>query len=520
MRIGLDVGGTHTDAVLLSGTDVVAATKTPTTADVTGGVRNALRDLLSEPVAARVRAVMIGTTTFTNALVEGKRLTPTAAIRLGLPATAAIPPMTGWPARLREALRGRWRLCDGGYEYDGSTLSEVVPEQLRAAAEELAGEGVRAVAVSSVFAPVNGDAELRAAQIVGETVPELRVTCSHEVGSIGLLERENAAILNAALGELAEETIAALTAAVADSGVTAPLLLSQNDGTLMALDHARRFPIRAIASGPTNSMRGAALLSGVDDCAVIDIGGTTTDIGVLSGGVPREASSLTTLAGVRTNGRMPDLLSLGIGGGSLVRGDTVGPDSVGHDLTTRALAFGGSTLTATDLATAAGWADVGDRSLLDGVDPARARRVLAGIGRRIADAVDRMRTSPEPLPAVVVGGGSVLLPHPTEELPDLRRPEHYAVANAIGAAIAAVGGEVDRVVHFGTRRRRDVLAEAKEEAVARAEAAGARAGSVRVVALEEIPLAYLTSGATRVRIKAVGDLDIDRLPGEPEVSCA
>jgi hypothetical protein len=133
------------------------------------------------------------------------------------------------------------------------------------------------------------------------------------------------------------------------------------------------------------------------------------------------------------------------------------------------------------------------------------------VGERIAEAVDRMRTSPEPLPVVVVGGGSVLVPDVLPGLDDIRRPVNFAVANAVGAAIAEVGGEVDRVVQAGSGRRERVLEDVKHQAVERAEAAGARPDTVRVVEVEEVPLAYVPSGAVRVRVKAIGQLDVTRL---------
>jgi N-methylhydantoinase A/oxoprolinase/acetone carboxylase beta subunit len=534
MRVGIDVGGTNTDAVLVAGrqdedVQVLAAVKTPTTGDVTAGVVTAITELLRDApegfTPGEITAVMIGTTHFTNAVVAARDLTPTAALRLGLPATAAIPPLTGWPARLRAAVGDHAYLCHGGYEYDGAELSSLDVDELRRTAAEIAAAGVRSVALSSVFAPVNGAMEQEAAQILRAEVPELHVSCSHEFGRIGLLERENATILNAALIELADRLADALTAALVEAGIAAPLLLSQNDGTLMDIGYCRRFPAATFASGPTNSMRGAGFLSGVSDCAVIDVGGTTTDIGMLVGGFPREAPAITDIAGIRTNWRMPDVLSLGIGGGSLVRqftnGDqtTVGPDSVGFELTNRALVFGGDTLTLTDVAVAAGQARVGTMTaLVRRFDDERARAVLAGVNERIADAVDRMRTSPDPLPVILVGGGSVVLPDALPGLPDVRRPEHSDVANAIGAAIAKVGGELDRVVQIPEGTRERVLTEVLAEAVARAESAGARAGSVEIVEITEVPLAYLPGGATRVRVKAIGDLDLERMP--IGVSCA
>jgi N-methylhydantoinase A/oxoprolinase/acetone carboxylase beta subunit len=513
MRIGIDVGGTNTDAVLMDGMRVVAEVKAATSADVTTGIVAVLRGLVDRSgiPAQGVEAVMIGTTHFTNAVVEAKRLVPTAAVRLGLPATRALPPMVGWPERLRTALGGNVYLCHGGHEFDGREISPLDPDELRRVAEDVRERGIRSIAVSSVFSPVNAELEEEAAAVLGEELPGVPISLSHEIGRMGLLERENATIVNACLRELAVQIVAAFRAALAELGIEAPVYLSQNDGTLMAVEYAERYPVATFASGPTNSMRGAALLSGEQDCAVVDIGGTTSDIGVLHHGFPREAAVSVEIGGVRTNFRMPDVLSLGLGGGSLVRGEedtlTIGPDSVGYELTSRARVFGGDTLTASDLAVAAGRASFGVR-----VDVERAvvERGLALAEQMIAETVDRMKTSPDPIPVVVVGGGSVLLGDGLAGASRLVRPEHFAVANAIGAAIAQVGGEVERVFALDRMTRDAALDEAKAEATAKAIAAGATASSVRIVDVEDVPLPYIPGNATRIKVKAVGDLEFGR----------
>ena len=169
------------------------------------------------------------------------------------------------------------------------------------------------------------------------SVPTSRSPSPTGSGRIGLLERENAALLNACLIELARHDHARLHARpCAASGIAAPLYLTQNDGTVMLAEVAEAYPVYSFASGPTNSMRGAAFLSKRDEALVIDVGGTTTDIGSLRHGFPREANNVVEIGGVRTLFRMPDLLSLGLGGGTIVstagvqRGPlTIGPASVG-----------------------------------------------------------------------------------------------------------------------------------------------------------------------------------------------
>ncbi|WP_347351029.1 hydantoinase/oxoprolinase family protein [Intrasporangium sp.] len=513
-RLGIDVGGTNTDAVLLEGSKVVAATKAPTTPDVTSGITAAITNLTTatglDP--RDVAAVMIGTTHFINALVEGTRLTPTAAIRFGLPATSALPPLVDWPDRLSSAIGGLSFLCHGGHEYDGSRIADLDEVEFRAVLDKAVSAGARSFAISSVFSPVNAEFELRAAEIIAEQLPNAPVSLSHEIGRMGLLGRENATVINAALRELAETVTHGLTGAVRGLGFTAPVFLSQNDGTLMDVDYARRYPVATFASGPTNSMRGAAFLSGLRDCAVVDVGGTTTDVGILQNGFPREASVDVAVAGIQTNFRMPDVLSIGIGGGSRVTGlgsePQVGPQSVGYRLTEQALVFGGDVLTATDVAVAAGVADIGDRGRVAQLDQGAARAVLDHVAERMAELVDRMRISADPIPVVAVGGGSILVPDVLASASEVLRPEHFPAANAIGAAIAEVGGEVDRVFSIDPGRRDTVRDEARQEAVDRAVAAGARPESVRVVDIEEVPLAYLPGNATRIRVKAVGELSL------------
>lgn len=513
MHIGIDVGGTNTDAVLMDGSTSLAGVKHSTTPDVTSGIVQAIEDLRAQHAfdGADIEAVMIGTTHFINALVQAKRLALTAALRLGLPATRALPPLVDWPEVLVEALEARWYLAHGGYEFDGRPISPLDPEELRAHARDMGEHGIRSVAISSVFSPVNHDLELQAAAIVKEELgPEVAISLSHEIGRIGLLERENATIINAALRELAGEIVDGLTAAVRAHGIDAPIFLSQNDGTLMDEDFVRRYPVATFASGPTNSMRGAAVTSGLETCAVVDVGGTTADIGLLIGGFPRETANEVKVAGIRTNFRMPDVLSLGIGGGSIVDTETgeVGPESVGYRLTSEALVFGGSTLTATDIAVAAGRAQVGDPAKVAHLDPELIQRVLTRIAERIAEAVDRMRTSPDPIPVVAVGGGSILLPDSLPIFGAVARPENYAVANAIGASIAQVGGEIDKVVSIDPAGRDETIAALKQEAVEKAVAAGARPDSVAIIDFDEVPIPYLPGNATRVRAKAVGDLEM------------
>ena len=274
----------------------------------------------------------------------------------------------------------------------------------------------------------------------------------------------------------------------------------------MDAEFVRQFPALTFASGPTNSLRGACKLTGLDDAIVVDIGGTTSDIGILQGGFPRESNIVIEVGGVRTNFRMPDILAIGLGGGSLVSNDGrhIGPRSVGHDLVREGLAFGGATTTATDLLVAAGRAQVGSHPVnLD------SQVISAGLEsiRDILDlGIEKMMPSSDPLPVILVGGGALLVSDSIDAASEVLRPEHSGVANAIGAAIAQIGGEVERLVNYRELPRAEALRQVSEEAVAMAVGAGADEATVRVADIEETTISYMAEGSTRLRIKAVGDV--------------
>ncbi len=512
LRIGIDVGGTNTDAVLMAGTAVLATHKTPTTPDTTTGIANALKIILTETKIApeAISAVMFGTTHFINAVVERQRLTPVAAVRLGLPATSALPPMVDWPDDLRQALGNCSYLAHGGYEFDGREISRLDDTELYAIAADIRDRGIRSIALSSVFSLVNPQLEESAADLLCAEIPQASITRSHEIGRIGLLERENAAILNACLHDLATQIVHAFSTALHDLAIHAPFYLSQNDGTLMNAAFAEKYPVFTFASGATNSMRGAAFLSGIKEAMVVDIGGTTTDVGMLMQGLPREASVVVNVGGVRTNFRMPDVYSFGLGGGSRIHHQDgrlrVGPDSVGYALQEQALVFGGTTLTATDIAVAQGGAEIGDTSAVQALDRQLVNDTVDNIHEQVAVAVDRMKTSAAAIPVIIVGGGSILIDRSLLGTTELIKPPHFAVANAVGAAIAQVGGETDRIFSLEKTSREEALADARSEATQKAIEAGADGASVQIVDVEEVPLAYLPSSATRIRVKAVGDL--------------
>ena len=465
-KLGIDVGGTNTDAVLIDESmNVVAAVKQHTTKDVYGGIMNAVDAVLEESGvdAALINQAMLGTTQCTNAIVERKGLSPIAILRIGAPATEGIPPMVDWEDSIR-AVCVDWMIIGGGFEFNGKRLNEFDEEACRAFLNKVKGK-IKALAISCVFSTMRNDDEVRAAQIAHEILGEdFPVSVSSEIGSMGLIERENATILNAALHLVAERFTEGFAKSLAERGITeADVYLSQNDGTLMTIDPARRYPILTIACGPTNSIR------------------------------------------------MPDVISIGLGGGSIVREHedgtvTVGPDSVGYEITKKALVFGGDTLTATDIAVRLGMAEVGDASKVAHIDEGFAKKAMAVMREMVEEGIDMMKVSNDDIDAILVGGGCIILPTDLAGTATCVKPEFSGCANAIGSAISKVSGTYEALVDYDETPRDQALEAARAAAIEAAVEAGAVRETVEIIDSEDVPLQYYPGHTNRVKVKAAGDL--------------
>ena len=212
---GVDVGGTNTDAVVVDRDGTIRARiKVPTTPDPAEGIVDALRQVVGSRSVARVS---FGTTHALNAIVRRQGLRRVALIRLGSPGTEAIPPLTGWPDDLAAATSaGAW-IARGGVEIDGRHVA-VDPAEIVRIAGEIASDGAAgAIAVVGTFSPLDPAQERQTAARLAEATG-LPVSISSEIGGLGLLERENATVLNAALGDLVERLVNGLVTATSRLG--------------------------------------------------------------------------------------------------------------------------------------------------------------------------------------------------------------------------------------------------------------------------------------------------------------
>ncbi|ATY66819.1 hydantoinase [Cordyceps militaris] len=530
LRIGVDVGGTNTDGVIVDPTQlhsenrgIIAWHKAPTTPEPSHGIGEAITAMFKsaniEPLS--VASVTIGTTHFVNAVVErdASRLSKVAVLRLCGPFSKFVPPCVDWPADMRDLILGHYALLKGGLEIDGDLISNISEAEIEEQGRIIREKGLGSVVINGVFSPIDTvqRQEERAAEIIRKAVPGCDVVCSKDIANLGFLERENAAILNASILKFARHTIMAFQRPVKKLGMKCPVFITENDGTVLSGQAAARFPIRTFSSGPTNSMRGAAFLAhGQLETAamVVDIGGTTTDVGLLQmNGFPRQQAAYSELAGIRMNFPCPDIKSIGLGGGSIVRKDpvSVGPDSVGYNLTKDAIAFGGSTLTATDCTVLSNaQLQLGDRKLVENlISPSQLETIQNTIKEKLERVIDKMKTSPEDVPVFLVGGGAIIAPDSLKGASKVIKPRWAEVANAIGAAMARVSAVIDVVKSTESKSATEWLHEIGQDAIRKTIAAGASAESAEIVEMESFPLQYINH-KTRFIIRAAGDFDFSK----------
>lgn len=506
--IGIDVGGTHTDAVLVNNCgQIIARKKCLTTSPIEVGFKEGLCSLLSFCTPSEVEGVFVGTTHATNALLERKRLYKVGVIRIAGHRPDALPPCSGWPSDLQEVVFAGSMTINGGFECDGKAITLFSPQEARQAVRHLVNSGAESIAITGVFSPILSSQEEACAEevrtLMGETFP---LSLSSQIGGIGFIERENATVLNSALQRALDLGFKSFKVVTEAQGISAPLWMAQNDGSILPVEQALQFPILTLASGPTNSFVGASKLTQIDDAIVIDIGGTSSDIGKVSKGYAARSTQKVNVGGVMLNFKSPDLLALAIGGGTLV-GDKassypLSKKSCGKELLSQAQIFGGETLTLTDVACIAQAKELPGGCLgRVNLDKRAALAIMDSVHSKLSEAIARMKGRESSLPVIVVGGGAFFMEgfsHPSS----LLIPKDHDVANAYGAALAQVSATIDTVVSLEEREK--TLDALKEKAEQKAVENGASVGAVALVDLTIIPYHYMPDQFARVIVKAAG----------------
>jgi N-methylhydantoinase A/oxoprolinase/acetone carboxylase beta subunit len=316
--IGLDTGGTYTDAIALeAGRRIIASAKALTTHwDLSVGVGAALRAVLTalpEGAPGRVALVSVSTTLATNAVVEN-RFSPICAILVGFNDRMAE------ETHIASQLGGVVVRVRGGHDPTGLEEQPLDEAAVERAVRELAPQ-VEAFAVAAQFSVRNPEHELRIRELI-RALSGKPVTCSHVLSAqLNAPKRALTAALNARLVPHIRHLLDAVGRTLEREGVRAPLMVVKGDGTLMRADVALEYPIETVVSGPAASVVGAAFLTGLRDFTVADMGGTTTDVAIVVDGRPVVRADGAVIGGWRTMVEAIDVRTCGLGGDSEVHFD-------------------------------------------------------------------------------------------------------------------------------------------------------------------------------------------------------
>lgn len=462
MYLGIDVGGTHTDAVVMRNREVVASCKVVTNhMDLLSSVRQAMENLLQEVPAAQITRLNLSTTLSTNAIVEGR----TEEVGVVVSSGPGIDPEHYRVGRFYHAITG-------SIDHRGEEVGQVDMAQLSAMASRLCGEGVRVYAAVGKFSTRNPEHE----RLIGQQLMHCGdfVSMGHRLsGRLNFPRRVATAYYNSAVWRIYNRFADAIEQSARELGLMAPIHILKADGGTMPLALSRELPVESILSGPAASVMGIVALCDIrEDCVILDIGGTTTDIAVFASGAPIVERDGIEVGSYATLVRALKTRSIGIGGDSRLHVSAgavrVGPERVGPSM-----AAGGTRPTLIDALNFRGHAQVGDvdasarglrelAALWDMFPDKLADEAIALAVARIAAAthelLDEVNSRPvytimellegrrvDPGRAYLMGGpAKVMQPLLAKALAKpVLVPEEFAVANAIGAALTRTTAELE-----------------------------------------------------------------------------
>lgn len=444
--VGVDIGAVRTTGVLVDGAGrVEVCHELPTTAGPAPVLEQILAAVVAPSRRGHVARVVVSTSALTVGLDSPHSLDRVAVLRIGAPATVAVPPLTGWPPDLAAAVRGPVEIVGGGHLHDGTPLAPLDAAAVRAFALRCAGRA-SAVAVSAAGGYLDPSHEERAtgilAEVLGAAVP---VVTSHDLGGAGLLERENTAVFDAALAGAASGCTGALAAAVSAAGLEADLYLMGGAGTVLPASRVAHHALHTVGAAHGSARSGIARLLGSPTLVVVDANGTELLVSAQVDGLPVESGLFTEVRGVRTALHAVRVLpagrpSGGVGGGR--------------------------------------WARV----------RAAVHQAGAGLGPITVALVGPAGRSP-------AGAGDGWVRHPDA-----------AVAAAYGAATGEASATVDRLFWFADGSREECVRAARRAARDGAVRAGADPRRVRVGSVREMMLTYVPMPCVRLRVTATGPI--------------
>ena len=464
MIVGLDMGGTHIDAVIMQGGKIINVVKKTTNYDdLFLSIWATLKELLEGIDKSAIKKINLSTTISTNAIVENKTANVGMIIQTG-------PGLSNGHLAV-----GNQNVFINGYtDHRGQIVGNIDTNEINGAIALFKDERIDDVAIVTKFSTRNPTSELGIAELVSKHIH--KITLGHKTsGKLNFPRRVNTSYLNAAVYDTFSSFSDNIKLALEKEGIQAPIAILKADGGIMSIDSAKDMPVETILSGPAASLMGIyALLDTTQDAVLLDIGGTTTDIFFLADGIPLFEPVGIKIDKYKTLVRSIYSVSIGLGGDSSITVENnklkIGPRRQGEPF-----ALGGPVATPTDAMIVLGKLDIGDKTLAKEALSQLAKdlelsidevsdEVLDTMASMIKEKVDELLTEINSKPVYTVedllhgkklvpqsinmigGPAKVLAPRLEKEFNiTCNYPQYYKVANAIGAALAKITTEINLI---------------------------------------------------------------------------
>ncbi|MFJ5622845.1 hydantoinase/oxoprolinase N-terminal domain-containing protein [Peribacillus loiseleuriae] len=518
MKLGIDVGGTHTDAVILRNDGKLLSWKKQlTSSDIISSIELAAKEVLSEAGIAphQIDGVFVGTTHVQNALYQPVNLSKTALVRI-TKKPSLVEPAVLWPNHIKKYIEKVYHL-KSFYDYTGTMSETTTPshDEIKQICIDIEKNKIESICIVGVYSPLYEAEEIYIWESIKSYLPEISITMSHEIASIGFIERENATLLNAIFSKVIRQAMIDLSVLCKKLLLNCPCWITQNDGSLMEIQEAIDYPIFTIGSGVTNSFRGASILSGLKECIVVDFGGSTIDIGKILNGQPEASLGSTSIFSIDVNMQVPKMYSLPYGGGSLisVKKESVQiNETIVSNLEQQGISWGGNTWTLTDSFLKVYPGSFSDEKMtskgLSKLSTEACQKVINKVTGEIKEKINRLELKSEGFPVVLVGGGSSLLVDRLfGKYKKVYHPAGHHISNAIGACFAPLSAKTDKVFWLNDRTKQEIIEDETKILFQQLLDKGAKSESIELVSIEEFPFDYLKGEVLRIRLKALGDLE-------------
>ena len=501
--VGIDVGGTNTDFVVIDENKKIFFSKKQLTSKlISDGIIDFFQnEILKNFKKEDIKYISLGTTFALNSILESKNLSKVGSLRIAGHFPDSLDPLFEWDEEIKNKILIGFETSFGGYECDGIEINKINFNDIEKKIKILIGKGAEEIAISGVFSLLYSNQEKEVEKFIIEKF-NIPVTISSEISEENIIDRENATILNCGIKKSFFNEFSKLNDYF--KCLNLKFFIVKNNGTLENFDYIAKYPIKTLAAGITNSSIGGSKIANLKDAIIIDIGGTSTDFCFIENGFPIKSKMDFKAGGINLQIEAPKIFSIGLGGGSLIKINEkneieVGPKSIAKNLFKESFAFGGNEITLTDAAISANVINFENSKKY--FNKLEADKILDFSFQKITDLLNKILSfSKKEYKVIFVGGGSILFKNQIEKNKNFLIPENFEIANAYGAACAEFSITIQTIDEYDEKNIQKICDNLKNEMIQK----GIK-NNIRIIEKIITPFYYMNTKNGKIKITIAGE---------------